>query len=235
MSVAVGNASSPSRNVTGPRTPRTPRRNSADRFIPSSTNRESLVLGRHPDRLTRPEKLARTLSAGPDPFSPNVPRTPVARRVGSSPPTAGGSSSRTSPPTNLRRSSLTSPGPRRSSRGSVWEIGGAPVLGDSVAGVSNGRGGLLASGTNAPLYSSNFLSRRDSAAELDVHERRIAMALELDTASRVFQYSSTPGTPTTPDSGYGSSPERRTPMSLMQRVWKDSQWEKPGAATSIRI
>jgi hypothetical protein len=179
-----------------------------------------LVLGRHPERLTPREKLSRTLSSGPDPFGSAVPWTPVRRRAGSSPPSHG----RGSTLNGIRRSLSTSPSDRRLTQGAVWGIGGGTAaIGESVAGVPNGRGGLLASGTNAPLYSSNFLTRRDSTAELDTHERRIAMALELDTASRVLRYS-TP--PLTPDSGYASSPERTQPVTPLQRIWRDNQWER---------
>jgi hypothetical protein len=216
-------------------TPRTPRRVSADRFIPSSTSRTSLVLGRHPERLTPRERFHRTNSAGPDPFNANVPHTPIRHRAGSSPPSIGRGISTTA----VRHSSLTSPNGRRMSQGAVWGIGGgSATLGDSVAGVSDGRGRLLGSGTNAPLFSSNFLSRRDSSAELDVHERRLAMALELDTASRVFTYSTAQSSPV--DFGYSSAPSlvgpssSSSPLVLMQRVWRDGQWEKSRSVTCAK-
>jgi hypothetical protein len=211
-------SSAPTDNISRS-TPRTRRRGSADRFIPSSTSRDSLVLGRHPERLTPREKFRRTLSAGPDPFNTNAPRTPIRHRAGSSPPRIGrGIGTR-----SVRHSSLTSPNGRRMSQGAVWGIGGgAAAQGDSVAGVPDGRGRILASGTNAPLFSSDFLSRRDASAEADGHERRLAMALGLDTASRVFTYSSPPNSP---DPGYGSANESPSPPGL-RRVWRDNQWMK---------
>lgn len=206
--------------------PRTPRRASADRFIPSSISRDRLVLSRHPDRLTRREKLARTLSSGPDPFGANVPRTPIRHRAGSSPASFGRGTSTV----NGRRTSLNAPPSRRLSQGAVWGIGGATaVIGDSVAGVPDGRGRLLASGTNASLYSSNFLRRRDSNGELDVHERRLAIALELDTASRVLSYN---GPAISPDSGYGSSTPSPPQIGAAARAWRDGQWNLHEALSS---
>ena len=208
--------------------PRTPRRVSGDRFIPSSTSRDHVVLNRHPNRLTPREKLTRTLSAGPDPFSVHVPRTPIRHRAGSSPASIGRALG-----SNVSRStSISPPSVRRLSHGGVWAIGGgSAAIGDSVAGIPDGRGRLLASGTNASLFSSNFLSRRDSNSELDVHERRLAMALELDTASRVFTYAY-PASPA--DSGYDSSQSPfgpATPTSA-PRTWRDGQWDKQKLMTS---
>lgn len=214
--------------------PKTPRRASfgADRFIPSSLSRNSLILGRHPDRLTPREKLTRTQSAGPDAFTAHVPRTPVRHRAGSSPASFGRGSG--SPSSQLRRTSLGSPSSRRQSHTSVWDIGGgAHSVGDSVAGVPNGRGALLASGTNAHLFSSEFLRRRDTNGELDVHERRLAVALGLDTASRVFTYSNTP--PLTPDAGFGTpvTPFPATPgAGTSPRKWRDGQWDRDQFLTS---
>jgi hypothetical protein len=154
-----------------------------------------------------------------------VPRTPVRHRAGSSPASIGRGSSTTT----TRRSSLTAPGRRRMSQGAVWGIGGgSAATGNSVAGIPDGRGRLLASGTNASLFSSNFLTHQDSNSELDVHERRLAVALELDTASRVLNYQGSP------DSGYGSaSPVRTsTPATPIERAWRDGQWEQHAPTTS---
>ena len=210
--------------------PRTPRRASAvgDRFIPSSTSRDRLVLNRHPHRLTPREKLTRTLSAGPDPFTTQIPRTPVRHRAGSSPASIGrGTRSNSSPQSSTSPLSI-----HRLSQSGVWGIGGgSAAVGDSVAGVPNGRGRLLASGTNASLFSSNFLSRRNSNSELDNHERRLAIALELDTASRIFTYAQ-PSSPA--DSGYGSASPTRTPgqSATAPRSWRDGQWDKHRMITS---
>jgi hypothetical protein len=95
--------------------------------------------------------------------------------------------------------------------------------------VPDGRGRLLASGTNASLFSSNFLRRRDSNGELDIHERRLAMALEIDTASRVLSYADSP---TSSDSGYHSAATTTpTTPAALARLWRDGQWEQQMQAT----
>jgi hypothetical protein len=53
-------------------------------------------------------------------------------------------------------------------------------------GISNGRGGILGSGTNAPLYKSMFLSRADPEAELEAYECRLALAFDVDQGDRVL-------------------------------------------------
>lgn len=208
------------------RLPTTPSTN--DRFIPSrdspgaQTPRESFLLSRAPDRLASNERLTRTKSTGPDPFSNALPSPPRTTRV-SRAPVGPVVSLPTSP-----RTSVTSVAPRVASQGAVWQIGGAAALGDSVIGVSDGRGGMIARGTNAPLYTSTFLSRPDQAAELDVFERRLAVALDIDISSRTIQYNTPPSTPTrSPQGNRGifSPPNNST------RIWQDSEWKQPGNTT----
>jgi hypothetical protein len=111
----------------------------------------------------------------------------------------------------------------------VWQISSAAALGNSVAGVSDGRGGMIARGTNAPLYTSTFLSRPDQAAEFDVFERRLAAALDIDISSRTIQYTPT-STVTSIATGSTQSPSRRnfSPTSSPARVWEDNEWKQPG-------
>lgn len=73
------------------------------------------------------------------------------------------------------------------SLGSAWTVGGlAPVS----TGVSNGRGGLISSGTNAPLYTTSFSTAEPkSEDDRNKHEGRLAKALELDRVQRVFDFS----------------------------------------------
>ncbi|KAI9758570.1 MAG: Rab geranylgeranyltransferase [Chaenotheca gracillima] len=76
--------------------------------------------------------------------------------------------------------------------GSVWRIGGTAALADSSppAGIPNGRGGLLGSGTNAPMYISRFLESDYPDQDLEKHEQRLALAFGFEQASNVFEYSS---------------------------------------------
>jgi hypothetical protein len=199
-----------------------------DRFIPSrdtvdsQTSRESFLLSRSADRLSPAERLTRTNSSGPDPFSNTLPTPPRTPRASNSPTSLANVQ-------RFPRGSLTSLTPRQPSQGAVWQVGGAAALGDSVAGVSDGRGGMIARGTNAPLYTSCFLSRPDQAAELDVFERRLATALDIDISSRTIQY--TPANSTTTNSpSFPQSPGRRnfSPAGSPVRVWEDSEWKQPG-------
>ncbi|KAE9975626.1 hypothetical protein BLS_002504 [Venturia inaequalis] len=203
-----------------PTAPSTP-----DRFIPSrdspgaQTPRESFLLSRPPDRLASNERFTRMRTTSPDPFSNALPSPPRTTRV-SRPPVRPVGSLPTSP-----RTSVTSVAPRVASQGSVWQIGGPASLGDSVIGVSDGRGGMIARGTNAPLYTSTFLSRPDQAAELDVFERRLAVALDIDISSKTIQYATPPSTP------IGSPQAKRgifSPSGASTRVWQDSEWKQPG-------
>lgn len=70
--------------------------------------------------------------------------------------------------------------------GTVWTVGGlAPI----TTGISDGRGGLLGSGTNAPLYTTSFSASRPKAQEdLEKHEDRLAQALDIDRIQRVFEF-----------------------------------------------
>ena len=50
---------------------------------------------------------------------------------------------------------------RQISAGAIWNVGGSAVVQGSVAAIPNGRGGLLASGTNAPLFTASFFNKTD--------------------------------------------------------------------------
>jgi meiosis-specific APC/C activator protein AMA1 len=57
-----------------------------------------------------------------------------------------------------------------------------------VSGVPDGRGGLLGSGTNAPLYTTTFSARPKAEEDLAQHEHRLAEALGLDRVARVLEF-----------------------------------------------
>ena len=106
--------------------------------------------------------------------------------------------------------------------GTVWTIGGlAPVS----SAVPNGRGGLITSGTNAPLYTSPFSTARPKAKEdAENHENRIAKALELDRVGRVFEFRSLGSTPSPrPLTVRKSEVQPRT-------VWAGTEW-----TTAVRL
>jgi WD40 repeat protein len=126
----------------------------------------------------------------------------------------------------VRRNSTGSTG-RRFSSGTIWNVGGSGAAsGDSVYPIDDGRGGFTASGSNAPLYSANFFTQIDPVSERDLHERRIALALDVDASARVFStgsFSSASGSPdSSSDLGYVSS---------KRIVWKNNEWSKEGSTS----
>ena len=97
-----------------------------------------------------------------------------------------------------------------------------------MAGVPDGRGGFLGSGTNAPMYTSQFLQGDSPDQDLERHERRLAAALDIDQASRIL------ASPASPDSFSSHSTSRGTKRKWIdgqgaRTVWKDSEWVKDGA------
>jgi meiosis-specific APC/C activator protein AMA1 len=105
--------------------------------------------------------------------------------------------------------------------GTVWTVGG---LAPFTAGVPNGRGGLMGSGTNARLYTTSFSASKPKAQEeVDKHEGRLAEALELDRTARVFEFRDSPvNLPKRPAIGRPRSwVESKT-------VWKGTEWVMDG-------
>jgi hypothetical protein len=87
---------------------------------------------------------------------------------------------------------------------------------DTVVGVSTGRGGMLGSGTNAPLYTSTFLNRADPEAELEAYERRLALALDVDQTNRILCHSPTPS--------IFHSGKQSGSLSELKHSWRDGAW-----------
>jgi hypothetical protein len=109
---------------------------------------------------------------------------------------------------------------RQISAGAVWNVGGSSAVSDTVTAVSTGRGGMLGSGTNAPLYTSTFLDRADPEAELEAYEHRLALALDVDQTNRVLQHSPLPFAYRKEKHGGSTSPLKHT--------WRDGAWIKDG-------
>jgi len=214
-----------------------------DRFIPIRSNsaRDTFQLNKPAHLLSADEKISRRRSLGHDPFSRHLRSTARHQRGTRS---AHGTHS-IGPrayalgPNHVfplqRGSPMTPTAPRQASAGAVWNIGGSAALGDSVTAVSDGRGGLLGSGTNAPLYTSNFFQRTDPLSELDLHEKRLALALDIDQASRILEMPLLPSSPCSPPVSLANSLSR-APLPEVQSaiVWRDSEWVKDGSTISSR-
>ncbi|APA12316.1 hypothetical protein sscle_09g070860 [Sclerotinia sclerotiorum 1980 UF-70] len=190
---------------------------SPDRFLPVLKNSDSAAqsfrANKDPGTLSPYERLMRHSSASLDAFNPRRRATspiplasrPDSRRIvsanrgrGIKYPTAitdpyFNPSTGATALTFQRNAPTTPNGERQVSVGTVWAVGGvAPVS----AGISDGRGGLLGSGTNAPLYTTSFSASRPKAQEdFEKHEDRLAQALDIDRIQRVFEFRDSLTTP----------------------------------------
>ncbi|EMF16927.1 WD40 repeat-like protein [Sphaerulina musiva SO2202] len=98
--------------------------------------------------------------------------------------------------------------------GAVWTVGGAVVT-EGVASVTNGRGGRLTSGSNAPHFTSDFLDRHTPSEDEAIHGDRLALAMDVTPPASMFEDSS-PAT----DS---ARPRTR---------WNNGAWETDGLGCS---
>lgn len=211
-----------------------------DRFIPErspqDTAHESFRLSKSPHELTDRERMFRRRQVNQDPFR-HVQRGFARHDQSTNTPRATGIGS-TSVVSNTVHGGRTPPTAntgRQISNGTVWNIGGF-AMGDSVTGVSNGRGGLLGSGTNAPLYSAKFLTQADSGQELEQYEKRLALALDIDQTSRILgspeAFESPSSSPTKPGTSSPHTPVKQRADNFQgDTVWRDNRWSREGSIT----
>ena len=229
--------------------PRTPRRRcvsdetsyltpspSPDRYIPerdsAQNTSKTFRLSKSPDQLSTAERLLRHKSATPDPFGPlHLPRL---RNGGPNIPTiedpqAIRSPSRTIGLTNvlaLPQDPLTVQN-RQASAGAIWNVGGhgqATHLGP-VRAVSNGRGGFISSGSNAPMYGSQFLDGDVLDQDESQMESRLATALEIDQTSRVLRFFRSPEQIRSASTGSVGT-KRKCPYVEPRTHWMRGEWVK---------
>jgi hypothetical protein len=200
----------------------------SDRYIPARRpddgHLKSFHVGKSPDQLSPTERLLRHKSATPDPFRARNPQQLVdlpgtsfeAITTNSSAQRNGGLNGLLRLPSGVTR--LTH---RQVSTGAVWNVGGGipSNTSGSVTGVPNGRGGLLGSGTNAPMFSSGFFEKETSEQSKERFEGRVAAALDIDRANRTL---STCRTPEGQDSARSCSEQKR--KLATHTSWRDAQW-----------
>ncbi|KAK2768487.1 hypothetical protein FQN54_000342 [Arachnomyces sp. PD_36] len=177
---------------------------SPDRFVPPrDTHSKPFRLSKAPYLLSKGERLFRKRDDSADPFTP-LTGTPV------------GLSRRNTVPE--RRFS-----PRQISAGTIWSVGGPSAAGSPPAGIPDGHGGLLGSGTSAPMYLAKFIAADNPQKDLERHESRLALALDIDQASRVLNISN----PDPPADVSPSSPQygKQSPF-----TWKDNTWARSESA-----
>lgn len=145
--------------------------------------------------LTNSEKLLRDTFVSPDPFGPLI-LPPMMEQRASGFRGRGGLAE-----TNRNRSrtigtlhtialpqDISAPQNRQVSAGAVWNVGGSAQASQPgpVRAVPNGRGGFLSSGSNAPMYTAEFLDQRSANQEIETLESRVARALDIDRTERLI-------------------------------------------------
>ncbi|KIW13964.1 hypothetical protein PV08_06745 [Exophiala spinifera] len=109
--------------------------------------------------------------------------------------------------------------------GGFWTVGGqlTAQLGQ-LEGVTSATGGLIASGTTAPLHTASFLDQDTDADQTVGHERRLALALDIDQASRILLQ---------------ASPLGKIIQDLTQKPrkfdWRDSSWTRDTTGASLAL
>ncbi|KAI9706378.1 MAG: hypothetical protein M1836_003383 [Candelina mexicana] len=139
------------------------------------------------------------------------------------------------------RSSSASLLNRQASLGGVWSFAAASAEPSGpIPGVSNGRGGLMGRGTNAPMYTSRFFEGDNPEEASEKLEGRLAFALDMDQASKVLTFD-TPGVGSRRRVSNGLRIRRDGSLSVspdrgyadIRTIWKDNQWVKEGMLTLL--
>lgn len=216
----------------------------SDRFISSRNSDQppskTFRLSKLPKELTSIERLRRDASSTPDPFtSPSLAYNREGRLIlcptrgrnggrGRS-ISVGGALGNPSDVLTVRN--------RMVSAGAVWNVGGiaATVPSNPIEGIPNGRGGLLSSGSNAPMYTSNFFEEDKSQQDRDYLEGRLAVALNIDRTTRLLKIHqsldfSHPEPSSVGRKGLGPKQEPRT-------KWVNGEWtreESPSRKLTLR-
>lgn len=209
---------------------------SPDRFLPERrfepVTVESFRLARSPSQLSPVEKAYRRRDIQDDPFRlPNSTRSPLPRRVSS----PSRSLSPRSRPRHVEQTALgTWHNPEYANSRSFsnsspgWIVGGAPITPTSPAvAIPDGQGRFLGSGTLSPMYMTSYKSNGTAEARLFAHQSRLALALDIDQASRVLKCCDHTLGNTTSNC---SSPIKETPLP----TWKNCAWECQGGKNRKR-
>ena len=218
---------------------------SPDRYISnrqkSQEASKTFRVSKSPHQLSSSERLLRHPSATPDPFGPlAVPRTRDHRTAAS---VAGDvqtlhSRPRTMGITNL----LTVPQDtlvlqnRQVSAGGVWNVGGSNAATHSgpIRSISDGRGGFLSSGSNAPMYTSHFYDEDILDHGSERMESRLAAALDIDLTSRVIDTSRT--VRSNRSVSVNVAGVKRKSVNADRRIcWRDGAWTQDGFQSRMSL
>lgn len=212
---------------------------SPDRYIsnrytsqePSKTYR----LSKSPHQLSSPEKLLRHNHASTDPFGPLIVPRIRNPRIGA----PGGSTSAVQArlPRPIGTTNVTTvPGDastardRLSSAGAIWNIGGGALAQHTgpVRSISNGRGGFLSGGSNAPMYMSQFFEDDTLDQDLERMEARIAAALDIDQTTKILDISRSSPSPRSVSTGSVGLKRKRHYEEPRTR-WRYGDWLREGS------
>ncbi|KAL8719166.1 MAG: hypothetical protein Q9181_008093 [Wetmoreana brouardii] len=119
---------------------------------------------------------------------------------------------------------------RQASVGALWNIGGGiSQLTGPIEGISDGRGGLIGSGTNAPLYTAKFSEKDAPEDDEGAYENRLAVALNIDMARKVLDFSR-------PQRGdkVASGSKRKRGHFVSRTQWKYGEWIREGDISPVR-
>ena len=221
--------------TSGYRTPSTsPDRYISNRYTPQEAHK-TFRLSKPHQQLSSAEKLLRNPSATPDPFGPlNVRRVREARI---------NSSANTGPPVvqprthTIGTTNVQHPPQdplaiqnRQASAGAVWNVGGGvhETPSGPVRGISDGRGGFISSGSNAPMFTAHFFD--DDAPDQDNNqlESRLAIALGIDQTCRTLDISRSPVQARSASTG-SIGTKRRSSTDEPRTRWMHGQWDVEGA------
>ena len=217
------------------RTPSTsPDRYISNRYTPQDAHK-TFCLSKPHQQLSSAEKLLRNPSASPDPFdSLNVRRVREARIHTS----ANTGTRAVTPRTHTIGTTNVQHPPqdplaiqnRQASAGAVWNVGGSAQETPSgpVRGISDGRGGFISSGSNAPMLTAHFFD--DDAPDQDNNqlESRLAIALGIDQVCRTLDISRSPVQARSASTG-SIGTKRRYSSDEPRTRWMHGQWDSEGA------
>lgn len=185
-------------------------------------------VNKKPQDLTSEERLLRRRSPRADPFMPlgrlGVIRTRRKQRRVPRVRNSYNVSRLSNAPAFVRNRSpsVGGYGLRHISTGSVWVVGGSSaVVGRTPTAVPDGAGGLIGSGTNAPMHSAQFLERITTADVRQEHEARIACALDLDRTTRLLDTCKS-----SPEQDPFPSPQSPHFDKIAPVEWTDNEWKR---------
>ena len=202
--------------------------------------RERLAITRPVASLTPQEKMMRRRTGLSDPFSPNMrgvqPPSDQRRNLQYRSPMQPSRTRATDLEVLALRSDPMINSHRQVSFGAAWNIGGSAVTNALDMGGFSAQRPSNGVDNNIPRFTSRFLEAMAPEADLDLHEKRLALALDIDLANRVLPIAAERAINATlalnNAIGGGSANFARTGRredSLGRYVWKNNEWTREGS------